>query len=56
MDFGTLIRKAIECYELCGMFCGNLEDQTIESNAEDGEPACKISEGSLKTLLFAILI
>lgn len=32
------------------MLCESLEDRNLESKAEDGDLACDVSEGSLKTL------
>ena len=36
------LEEALGCYELCGMFCRNLEDN-VENSAEDGGLACEIS-------------
>ena len=43
---------------LRGLFCGSLEDKSVEGNVEDGSLACEVSEGRLKALsgLFAVLI
>ena len=32
------------------MFCGNLEEENVESSAEAGSLACEVSEASLKTV------
>jgi hypothetical protein len=37
------------------MFCRSLED-SVENSPEDGDLACKISEGRLKTLIRAVAI
>ena len=41
-----------------GMFCGSLEDKSVEGNVEDGGLAREVSDGRLKALsgLFAVLI
>lgn len=40
----------MECSVLGELFCRSLEDTNIEGSAEDGGPACDISERSLKTI------
>ena len=53
-DCGRIVelcpRKSTECWEFSGMFWASLEYRNLESNAEDGDLACDVSEGSLKTL------
>ena len=38
------------------MFCGNLEEENVESSVEDGNLACEVSEGSLKTVRVIIIL
>ena len=54
---GTLelwARKAIEYSKLGELFCGSLEDKSVEGNVEDGSLACDVSEGRLETLIRTI--
>jgi hypothetical protein len=39
---------------LRGLFCGSLEDKSVEGNVEDGSLACDVSEGRLETLIRTI--
>lgn len=39
--FGTLGWRSLE---LNGLFCGNLEDENVERNADDGDLAYEASE------------
>ena len=50
-------REAIGHLKLKELFCGNLEEKSVERSPDDGEVVCEVSEGNLKTLWgpFAIL-
>lgn len=45
-DQQRLLRKAIEFSLLNRFFCGNLEDWSVEKNADGEGLVCDISEGS----------
>ena len=51
------LEEPLSVKEFSGMFFRSLKDKNIDNSTRDGGLACKVSEGSLKTLsgLFATL-
>lgn len=50
----SAVGKAIECLKLGELLCGSLENNNVESSANDRILACKVSEGSFRDPLMTL--